>query len=132
MTLILMFKGHRVEKSGKSTSASETTTILDEDIFPVSDNIAPDENSESALKSEDAAADRKAQLPSASINTSANRNEESGNTSYGIVPNGRGLSGQVTQASDAASKIPTQKTTAGNDSATNAEDPTDNLITTKF
>ena len=120
-----------MEKSGKSTSASETTTILDEDIFQVSDNTAPDENSESALKSEDTAADRKAQLPSASINTSANRNEESGNTSYGIVPNGRGLSGQVTQASDAASEIPTQNS-IGNYSGTSAEDPPDNLIITKF
>ena len=131
MTLILMFKGQREEKSGESASASETTTILDEDISPVSDNAAPDENRESALKSEDAAADRKAQLPSASINTSANRNEESVNTSYEIVPNGRGLSGQVTQASEAASEIPTQHST-GNDSVTSAEDPPDNLIITKF
>ena len=117
-----------MKKSGKSTSASETTTILHEDIFQESDNTAPDENSESAMKSEDAAADRKAQLPSASTNTSANRNEESGNTSYGIVPNGRELSGQVT---DAASEIPTQNST-GNYSGTSAKDPPDNLIMTKF
>lgn len=131
MTLILMFKGHRGEKSGESASASEITTILNEGISPVSDNTAPDENRESALKSEDAAADRKAQLPPASINTSANRNEESVNTSYEIVPNGRELSGQVSQASEVASEIPTQNST-GNDSATSAEDPPDNLTITKF
>ena len=92
-----MFKEHKEEKSEESASSSEFTTTHSEDISPVSDKTAPDQNRESVLTSENPGADQNAELPPASINSSANGREDAVHTCDETVPNGSGLNGQVTQ-----------------------------------
>ena len=97
MSFIFMFKEHKEEKSGESASSSEITTTHSEDISPVSDKTAPDQNRESVLTSEDPGTDQNAELPPASINPSANGKEDAVHTCDETVHNGSGLGGQVTQ-----------------------------------
>ena len=97
MISIFMFIEHKVKKSGESASSSEVTTTDNEDIPPVPNKTAPDENRQFLLMSEDPGADQNEELPSASVNSSSNGSEDSVHSSDETVVKGSGLNGQVTQ-----------------------------------